>query len=285
MAPTSSNKHRTFCRREASNYPDYHPPTTTPPPPPPPPDGHRPVLHRQAGAACGAREGRGRGRHRGLLHTQGAAPGERRQGGVGRKLPTSPLNPRRRGGGEFGGCCFLKTRPWGGAAVGVGCGAVGGHRPSGGHGWTSCRLAGCSCVAPAARLPSICSGLNQLCPHRCLCCRWRMWSAWSPTTSGSTSWARTRCVTRTRSRCAQRAQRAQHAQPPCLLPSSAACLESTGGQHRQGKVRIGVGRGWDFAYQPAAAVRPILRSRLFGLGPADPPLIACPPACLASPSG
>ena len=38
-------------------------------------DGHCALLHRQARAACGARKGRGRGRHRGLLHAQGGLAG------------------------------------------------------------------------------------------------------------------------------------------------------------------------------------------------------------------
>ena len=38
-------------------------------------DGVRAVLYRQAGPPCGPREGRGRGRHCGLLHTQGVCWG------------------------------------------------------------------------------------------------------------------------------------------------------------------------------------------------------------------
>lgn len=56
--------------------------------------------------------------------------------------------------------------------------------------------AACRCTAAARHSASA----SPFCPHPALARRWRMWSASSPTTSGLTSWARTRCATKTRSR-------------------------------------------------------------------------------------
>lgn len=125
------------------------------------PDGHRLVLHRQAGAACGARKGRGRGRHSGLLHPQGAPLGKgpaacQGTGGSGREARTPHTCMGRRRGWH----CRLPPRLWR-------------SRP---------RL---------ALLPTRLSSTLR---------RWRMWSALSPTTLDLTSWVRTRCGTRTRSR-------------------------------------------------------------------------------------
>ena len=132
-------------------------------------DGHCSVLHRQAGAACGPREGRGRGRHRGLLHPQGKAVLLSSQAAASWGCVCVGV---RKQGGE------TRLAPW--AAAPSRWAAAPPLEPLQ-HGWTPCRrtpLVAASCLAaraqaqqaaassraPAAGTPAAASTCTR-CPH------------------------------------------------------------------------------------------------------------------------